>query len=145
MHPGLGDRRLLGQLRLHPFRIDVAPEGSDELMLLAPVQHQEAVVEVAEVAGGQPVAGRRRLAQIAEHARAAHLDFAVGRQAHRGVRQRTPHGADAARAGRIHAHHRGALGQAIAFEDRQAERLGAHQQRGRHPSAADGDEAQAVG
>ena len=70
MQPGLGDRRLLDQLGLHPFRVDVAPVGGDELVLLAPVQNQKTVLEMAEIAGGQPLAGRRRLAEIAEHLRA---------------------------------------------------------------------------
>jgi len=142
MHPGLGDRRLRGELGLHPFRIDVAAEGGDELVLLAPVQHQEAVLEVAEVAGRQPVARGRRLAEVAEHARAAHFDLAVGRKAHFGMRERTADRADAARARRVHAHHRGAFGQAVAFEGRNAEHLGAAQHAGRHARAADGGEAQ---
>lgn len=54
MQPGLGDRQLLDQLGLDPFRVDVAAEGGDELVLLASVQDQETVLEVTEIAAAEP-------------------------------------------------------------------------------------------
>ena len=118
VQPGLGNRQLLHQLGFDPFRVDVAPIGGDELMFLAPVQHQETLLEMTEVAGAQPFALRRRLTEVAEHAGALDQHFAVGRQRHLQVAKRLAGAADAALLGRVQAHHRGALGQPVALEDR---------------------------
>ena len=87
-------------------------------MLLAPVQDQEAVLEVAEVAGRQPLADLRRFAEVAEHMRAAHQYLAIVGQAQLDVWQRPADRADAPRLGCVQADHRGALGQAVALEHR---------------------------
>lgn len=65
-------------------------------MLLAPVQHQETVLEMTEVAGAQPIALRRRVANVAEHARALHQHLAVVRQADLQMLQRLAGAADMA-------------------------------------------------
>lgn len=46
---------------------------------------------------------------------------------------------------RIQAHHRGALGQAVAFINRQPQRIGTFQQLCRYAPTADGDKAQGIG
>ena len=56
----------LRDLALDPLGRDVAAEGGDQHVLLAPLHVQEAVrVERAEVAGGPPVGRGRGLAQVA--------------------------------------------------------------------------------
>ena len=97
---------------------------------------------MAEIAGGQPLADLRRLAEIAEHLRAPDQHLAVVGQAQLDVRQRPADRADAPCFGRVQADHRSAFGQAVALEHRQAEPLGAFEQLRRHPPATDGDEAQ---
>lgn len=48
MHERLGDHAALGQFGLHPFRVDVAPEAGDELVFLAAIEVQVALlVEMA--------------------------------------------------------------------------------------------------
>ncbi len=142
VQPRLRDRELLHELRLDPFRVHVAPVRGDELVLAAPVQHEEAVVEMPEIAGREPLVSAFGFAEVAEHPRAADKDFAVGGDANFGVRQRASDGADAALGRRVETDDGAAFGQAIAFEHRQPERLGPAQQRGRHASAAHRDEAQ---
>ena len=142
VQPGLGDGQLLHQLGLDPFRIDVAPEGGDELMFFAPVQHQKTVLEMTEIAGAQPFALRRRLTEVAEHAGALDQHFAVSCQAHLQVAKRLAGAADAALFGRVQAHHRGTFGQSVTFEDWQTQRVGALQQLRGNPATTDGDETQ---
>jgi hypothetical protein len=60
------------------------------VVLLAPAQDQEAVLQFAQVAGGQPVAGQRRFAQVTGHARTEHPDFAVLGPAQFDMRQGWP-------------------------------------------------------
>lgn len=59
--------------------------------------------------------------------------------------QRLADAADAPLPWGVQADHRGALGQAVALEHRQAQGLGTLQQLRRHPAAADRDEAQRGG
>ena len=116
---GLGDMAALGQFGLDPFRVHVAAETGDELMLLAPLEVEKALgVEFAEIAAGPPFIGVRRFAQIAEQGRALDQHFAVVGQANLHVGQGPADTAGAARLWPIEAHHRGALRQSVAFVNR---------------------------
>ena len=128
VHQHLGNRRVGGDLRLDPFRIDVAPKGGNELIFLAAQNAQITILQLADITGRPLVHGQWWLAEITQRAGAAHHDFAVFCQANLHVWQRLADGARAVLARAVQTHHRGALGQAVAFEHRQAVLGGAFQQ-----------------
>ncbi|CAH0305408.1 hypothetical protein SRABI70_04518 [Pseudomonas sp. Bi70] len=146
VHEGLGDHPALGEFGLDPVGVDVAAKAGGELVFLAALEKQVAVgVERADIAGGQPVAGERRLAQITQQRRAAHPHFTVFGDAHLDVGQRA---ADAARPvvrRRVEAHHRGAFGQPVALVDRQVQLCGALEQLVADPRTSDRHEMKLAG
>ena len=137
---------MLGQLGLDPLGADVAAPGGDVHGLAAALDVGEAlVVDVAEVAGAQRPGRRRRLAGVAEEARAVDQQLAVGVHPQRGVAEHPAHAARPRGAGPVEADHRRALAQPVALEHRQAQRRGAGQQRGRHARAAHRDHPERAG
>ena len=85
---GLGDVAALGQLRLDPFRVDVAPETGDELMLLATLEKEKTFrVELTQVAARPPFFGVRRIPQVTQQRRTLDQHFAVLGQPHFDMRR----------------------------------------------------------
>ncbi|MNN02666.1 hypothetical protein D3C81_1153330 [compost metagenome] len=141
----LSDVAALGQLGLDPFRVDVAPETGDELVLLAALEIEKTFrVELAQIAARPPLIGVRRVAQITEQCGPLDQHLAVLGQAHFNMRQRSANAAGAACAGAIEAHHRGAFGQAVTFINRQPDSLRTVQQILRDPRTADSGKAQGL-
>ena len=145
IQPGLGDGGLLDQLRLDPFGIDVTTIGGNELMLFATVEGEESLVQLPQVTCAQPLSVVFRLAEITEHLCAANQDLAVFGDAQFDMRQWPSHAARAPGAGAVQADHRSTFRQAVAFEYRESQLLGACENLRRDTAAADGNEAQLCG
>ena len=100
----LGNVPALGEFGFDPFRVDVAPEAGDELVLLSAFQVQIAVgIELAQIARRPPDVGGRRFAQITQHWNVADQHLAIISQANMNMRQRFAHAADTLRIGRFSA------------------------------------------
>ena len=108
------------------------------------------VVELAEVAGAEPVTGEGfcgllgEVVVAGEHGRPTHQDLAVLVAADLHPGQRAPGGVETRVAGRIQGQQRGGLGQAITGRDVEAEGFEAPCQHRIECGAARGEQAQAA-
>ncbi|MCW0466056.1 hypothetical protein NB705_003129 [Xanthomonas sacchari] len=89
--------------------------------------HEAVGIDMAQVAGGDRPRCRAGRTQVAQAAHALDLQFAID-HLHPRMRQRPSDAAQALRLGPVQGHHRGALGQAVAFEHRQLQRRRTAQQ-----------------
>src|SRR4029077_1145784 len=127
----LADGRLGLQQVLDLLRRDVLPaRGLDEVLLPVGDAEEALRVELADVASVEPAAGipalgrRLRAAVVAERdVRAARQYFAVLRDADLAAVQRQPDRSELEAVGPVAGEARGGLGETVAFEDENADRV----------------------